>query len=90
MVVTVNTIAVEVEVLVASSVPVTLYNPAVSLGTSNVHANAPLAFVVIVVPLNVPTVHSVGVWRTPLNATVTDDATANPFPVTAYVAPTGP
>jgi hypothetical protein len=56
----------------------------------NVHTNPPVEFVVIVVPLAVPAVHPVGVWRTPLNATVADDDTVNPLPVTVYVAPTGP
>ena len=87
--VTVNVRAV-VEVLVATSVPTTLYGPADSLGTANVHANPPVEFVVIVVPLYVPAVHPVGVWRTPLNATVADDDTVNPLPVTVYVAPFGP
>jgi hypothetical protein len=56
----------------------------------NVHTNPPVEFVVIVVPLAVPAVHPVGVWRTPLNPTVADDDTVNPLPVTVYVAPTGP
>ena len=87
--VTVNVWAV-VDVLVATSFATTPYAPADSLGTLNVHVNAPLALVVIVVPLNDPTVHPVGPWRTPLNVTVTDDDTVNPLPVTVYVAPTGP
>ena len=78
----------EVVVLVAPSVATTPYVPPTSLGTLNVHANSPVAFVVMVVPLNVPTVHPVGLCNTPLKATVTDDDTENPLPVTVYVAPT--
>ena len=58
---TVNTIEEDVDTLVASSVPTTLYDPAVSLGVWNAHMNPPVAFVVIVVPLYVPAVHPVGV-----------------------------
>jgi hypothetical protein len=75
---------------VAPSVPMTLYGPADSLGTLNVHVNAPVGLVVIVVPLAVPTVHPVGICSPPLNATVAGEDTVNPLPVTVYVAPTGP
>jgi len=87
--VTVNDTAV-VDALVATSSPTTLYDPADSLGTLNVHVNVPLALVVIVVPLAVPAVHPVALCNTPSNATVADDDTEKPLPVTVYVAPTGP
>ncbi len=74
-------VCVAAVVPVATSVPTTEYAPEPSLGTLKVHANAPLASVVMVVPLPVPGEHPVGACRMPLNAIVTDDESVNPLPV---------
>ena len=61
-----------------------------TLGTVNEQVNAPSLFVVMVVPVKVPTVHPVGVSRTPSKLTVAEPLGVKPDPVTVYAAPTGP
>ena len=67
---------------VATSVPTTLYGPALKLGTANLHANAPLGSVVIVGPLEDPTEQLVGDWSTESNDTSADEETEKPVPFT--------
>ena len=64
--------------------------PPGSVGRVNVHENAPLESVIIVVPLNVPAKHAVAVRSTPSKPTVAPALTSNPEPPTLNELPTGP
>jgi hypothetical protein len=55
-----------------------------------VQENFPLEEVVIVVPMNVPTVHEVGARSTPPKETVAPALSVNPLPATIMELPTGP
>lgn len=70
--------------------PRTSYGPGVSVGTLNAQRNAPVSFVVIVVPLRVPAEQPVGVRTAPLKVTTDAPLTLNPAPVTWKGLPMGP
>jgi len=54
-----------------------------------VQTNPAVPSVVIVVPLNVPSEHPLGVWSPPLKETVAPEEWLNLEPDTVYVAPFG-
>ena len=64
--------------------------PPGSVGRVNVHENAPLESVTILVPSGVPTEHAVAVSSSPSKATVASELTSNPEPPAVNELPTGP
>ena len=88
--VTRNTTVFE-SVTVVVSLPVTLYDPAASVGTAKGQENSPLEFVVTLDPtLEQFRLLLVGTSGTPAKVTLATASGVNPDPLTVNAAPTGP
>ena len=64
--------------------------PPGSIGRVNVHENAPLESVMMLLPLGVPAEHLVDDKLIPSKVTVASELTSNPEPLTVSGLPTGP